>query len=178
MAGLGERRLIAGLTGAGDFESATRSSWAVSFPMNRDSSAGSTKYSPGPMCRRSSPGHRRRRVRDDMKPVLPPSYGWRATIEAARAIVRFAQLQQSVTALFVELARGIQPAPASLVIFGSFARGDAGVASDLDVLAVRADRVNADDSHWIDSLGEWEIVSRSRSGRATSAAVARRGTRD
>ena len=38
-----------------------------------------------------------------------------------------------------EAARLIKPAPLSLVVFGSFARGEAGPDSDVNVLAVRPD---------------------------------------
>jgi predicted nucleotidyltransferase len=42
------------------------------------------------------------------------------------------------------------------VVFGSFARGEAGLDSDVDVLAVRPPGVtNGADDEWIDSLGRW-----------------------
>jgi predicted nucleotidyltransferase len=48
------------------------------------------------------------------------------------------------------LADQIEPVPESLMIFGSFARGEADADSDLDVLAVRSPTANPD--KWAASL--------------------------
>lgn len=42
------------------------------------------------------------------------------------------------------------PRPESVVVFGSVARGDSDVASDVDVLLVRPERVAPDDPAWLD----------------------------
>lgn len=47
------------------------------------------------------------------------------------------------------------PPPASLVVFGSFARGEAGAESYIDVIAVRAAGVDSDNDGWTESLGRW-----------------------
>lgn len=52
-------------------------------------------------------------------------------------------------------ARKIRPAPACLVVFGSFARGDANENSDIDVLAVRPLGPKVDDGRWTTALGLW-----------------------
>jgi hypothetical protein len=57
-------------------------------------------------------------------------------------------------------AHDIEPQPASLIVFGSFARGDARLTSDLDVLAVRPIGLCPDDAAWLDSLGKWESTAR------------------
>lgn len=80
--------------------------------------------------------------------------------EAARIVLALAQLQKSAMARLADAAQHIAPAPASLLVFGSFARGEATAASDLDVLAVRSSGVSADDSGWIDALGGWEVAAR------------------
>jgi hypothetical protein len=57
-------------------------------------------------------------------------------IEVARAVLTPADLQRGVTPRLAMEAREIRPAPARLVVFGSFAHGDAHEKSDIDVLAV------------------------------------------
>ena len=66
-----------------------------------------------------------------------------------------------------EAARLIKPAPLSLVVFGSFARGEAGPDSDVDVLAVRPDEAADLEDVWTDSLGRWVGVA----GRITGNPV-------
>ncbi len=79
---------------------------------------------------------------------------------AAQTVAALAGLRQTVLDRLSELAASIRPAPASLVVFGSFARGQAGPASDLDVLVVRAAGVSGDDDGWTDSLGAWSDRAR------------------
>lgn len=58
------------------------------------------------------------------------------------------------------LAREIQPAPANVTVFGSFARGTAGPDSDIDIVIVRPVDVPDDDA-WIEAIGEFnDAVSR------------------
>jgi predicted nucleotidyltransferase len=46
-----------------------------------------------------------------------------------------------------------RPKPATVVLFGSAARGDAATSSDVDVLIVRRDDVDADGARWLDMMG-------------------------
>jgi DNA-binding transcriptional ArsR family regulator len=80
--------------------------------------------------------------------------------EAVQVVLALDRLQEAVVARLTDAANHIAPAPASLLIFGSFARREAVAASDLDVLAVRSRGVTADDDEWIDSLGRWESAAR------------------
>lgn len=75
--------------------------------------------------------------------------------EAARCLLGLASLRELVLGRLRVEARVIDPAPASLVVFGSFASGMARVGSDLDVLAVRPAGTGPDDPRWIDSLSRW-----------------------
>jgi predicted nucleotidyltransferase len=75
--------------------------------------------------------------------------------EAARTVLALADLKEAVLARLRLEAKAIDPVPASLAVFGSFAAGVARVDSDLDVLAVRAEGVPPDDHRWLDSLGRW-----------------------
>ncbi len=56
---------------------------------------------------------------------------------------------------FGEAAVAISPAPISVIVFGSFARREADAASDIDIVVVRGDDVDADDDGWSDSLEAW-----------------------
>lgn len=84
--------------------------------------------------------------------------------EAARAVVALAGLRDAVLDRLRDEARTIEPAPASLVVFGSFATGGARADSDIDVLAVRAAGVEANDPRWVDSLGRWADRARKIAG--------------
>ena len=75
--------------------------------------------------------------------------------EAARAVVALAGLREAVLSQLRLETTTIDPVPASLVIFGSFATGEARISSDIDVLAVRPAGVRGDDGQWVDSLGRW-----------------------
>jgi predicted nucleotidyltransferase len=74
---------------------------------------------------------------------------------AAQAVVTLAGLWDSVVERMRIDARSIDPAPASLVLFGSFARRAARTDSDIDVLAVRARGVGMDNDSWSDTLRHW-----------------------
>jgi len=74
---------------------------------------------------------------------------------AAQAVLAIAGLRRTALDRLTALAADIQPAPASLVVFGSFVRGEADSASDLDVIAVRPPGLPSDDDGWTDSLGSW-----------------------
>jgi predicted nucleotidyltransferase len=58
------------------------------------------------------------------------------------------------------MARKILPMAASVVVFGSFARGEAEAASDLDIVVVRPQGIAADDEGWTDALSRWHESAR------------------
>lgn len=91
--------------------------------------------------------------------------------EAARVILALADLHRSTLERLVAWARAIAPAPASLVVFGSFARGEAAADSDLDVVAVRAAGVASDDEAWLDALARWERAARHVTGNPVQLLV-------
>ncbi len=82
------------------------------------------------------------------------------TNAAALALLALADARSTAIARLSELAKSIEPAPASLALFGSFARGTDDAESDLDVLAVRSDEVEPDDLPWLDSFGNWQDLAR------------------
>ena len=75
--------------------------------------------------------------------------------EAARSLLSLVDLRQGVLARLAGEARKILPAPACLVVFGSFARGDAHEDSDVDVLAVPPSEARVDGGRWTTALGQW-----------------------
>ena len=75
--------------------------------------------------------------------------------EAARSVLSLVDLRQGVLARLAGEARKIRPAPACLVVFGSFARGDAHENSDIDVLAVPPSEAQVDHGRWMAALGQW-----------------------
>jgi len=75
--------------------------------------------------------------------------------EAARCIVQFARLRNSVLERMKRSARMIKPPPSRVIVFGSMAKGGASSTSDIDVLIVRSHDVNEDDHEWYASLGQW-----------------------
>lgn len=74
---------------------------------------------------------------------------------AAQTVLSIANLREDVLSRLVQLASAIVPTPASLTVFGSFARVEAGPDSDIDVLAVRPAGMPTDTDDWTDSLGRW-----------------------
>jgi predicted nucleotidyltransferase len=80
--------------------------------------------------------------------------------EAARAILALANLRERVVSRLRAEATKIKPPPASLIVFGSFARGEARAGSDLDVLVVQAHERYWNDDDWIDALGRWQDAAR------------------
>jgi predicted nucleotidyltransferase len=75
--------------------------------------------------------------------------------EVAKLIIALQGIRARVVAELRSTAKRIVPLPASLVLFGSFVRGEATADSDLDVLVVRPKAVGLEDVGWADSLGSW-----------------------
>jgi DNA-binding MarR family transcriptional regulator len=83
---------------------------------------------------------------------------------AGRAVLAIARAQRGVLNDLGASAARLIPAPVSVVVFGSFARGDAGPESDLDVLMVRPSAVDPDDEAWGLGIEAWRQQARRLSG--------------
>lgn len=73
---------------------------------------------------------------------------------AAGVLRQLVHLEEAVLEQMKAAADRIEPHAESIVVFGSFARGAAGVGSDIDV-AIVAPAGLADDPAWLESLAAW-----------------------
>ena len=97
---------------------------------------------------------------------VPPSVLFRFVPEnvASRAISALADVRRTVLHDLGEQAGRVTPPPASVLVFGSFARGDADRESDLDVVFVRPAAVEEDDSEWRAGVDHWASHARRLTG--------------
>jgi Nucleotidyltransferase domain len=75
--------------------------------------------------------------------------------EVGRLVASLAAVRSAAIERLRRTARSIRPHPASLVLFGSLARGTADAGSDVDVLAVRPTGIPGDGEQWLENLGAW-----------------------
>ncbi|MGB8860708.1 MAG: nucleotidyltransferase domain-containing protein [Ilumatobacteraceae bacterium] len=99
---------------------------------------------------------------------VPPSSQFRLvrTHVAARAVLQLAAARETVLAEIGAMAATLEVPPASVIVFGSFARGDAGPQSDVDAVFVRPEGVGEDDDRWVDGVEQWRTTVRSLTGNA------------
>lgn len=83
---------------------------------------------------------------------------------AARVIQGVADLRSDAIKAMRQAAADIHPAPLSLVVFGSFARGTARRDSDIDVLAVAPKAVTTGSSSWEETMGCWVAATTTAAG--------------
>lgn len=87
----------------------------------------------------------------------PPSALFRFVPEnvAARAVTALANARPIVLDELGRSAGRLFPQPVSVIVFGSFARGEADGGSDLDLVVVRAAEVGEDDEGWRGQVDRW-----------------------
>ncbi|MEZ5171904.1 MAG: helix-turn-helix domain-containing protein [Acidimicrobiia bacterium] len=97
---------------------------------------------------------------------VPPSSLFRLVREhvASRALLCLAHSAETVAVEMGQLAAALPRAPLSVILFGSFARREAGQDSDIDVVVVRPDGVDEDDEGWAASLESWRGSVRQLTG--------------
>ena len=97
---------------------------------------------------------------------VPPSAMFRLARSnvAAEAVIALARSWETVLERLGAAAGRMDPAPVSVLVFGSFARREADRHSDLDVVMVRVNPVDEDDERWLDSLERWRTEARAISG--------------
>lgn len=97
---------------------------------------------------------------------VPPSSQFRLvrTHVAARAVLELAGARDTVLADLGRAAQTLAVPPTSVIVFGSFARGEAGRDSDLDVVFVRPPGVDEDHDLWGTSVEQWRTTVRAITG--------------
>lgn len=91
---------------------------------------------------------------------IPPSSMFRLVPEhiATRALLDVYGARRNVFTEMGGSAREIRPQPVSVVIFGSFARGDSDTESDIDVVVVRPAGVDEEDERWLAAVETWRAT--------------------
>jgi predicted nucleotidyltransferase len=83
---------------------------------------------------------------------------------ASRALLALADVRGAALREMARAAGEIRPAPVSVIVFGSFARGDNATDSDIDAIVVRSEALDEDNEHWADSLDQWRATVKRVSG--------------
>ncbi|HUV19687.1 MAG TPA: nucleotidyltransferase domain-containing protein [Ilumatobacteraceae bacterium] len=88
---------------------------------------------------------------------IPPSSQFRLIREnvAAQAIIDLARSRDTALDRIGAAAAALPFPPISVIVFGSFARGEADEHSDLDAIVVRPDEVDEDDDAWATAIEQW-----------------------
>jgi len=88
---------------------------------------------------------------------VPPASLFRLVPEhvASQALLALARSTDTVLDEMGRLAGALPQPPVSVIVFGSFARREAGADSDIDVVIVRPAQVDEDDDAWSASLEAW-----------------------
>jgi hypothetical protein len=97
---------------------------------------------------------------------VPPSSQFRLVRSnvGARAVIDLARSRNSVLESIGLRAAALPSPPASVIVFGSFARGQAGRDSDVDVVVVRPDEISEDDEYWAASIESWRNEATATAG--------------
>jgi hypothetical protein len=97
---------------------------------------------------------------------VPPSSQFRLVRSnvGARAVIDLARSRTSVLEAMGAGAAALPSPPASMIVFGSFARGAAGRESDVDVVVVRPDEISEDDEDWSASIESWRNEATATAG--------------
>ena len=97
---------------------------------------------------------------------VPPASLFRLVPEhvASQMLLALARATDTVFDTMGRLAGGMPHPPASVIVFGSFARKEADADSDVDVVVVRPAEVDEDDDAWSTSLEAWRRQVRRLTG--------------
>lgn len=97
---------------------------------------------------------------------VPPSVLFRFVPEhvAARAVTALSRARDNVLEELGRAAAALDHRPDSVIAFGSFARGEADVHSDIDVVMVRPVRIEEDDEHWRAAVAAWRMQAQRLTG--------------
>lgn len=74
---------------------------------------------------------------------------------ASRVLLGLARSSDLVLAEIGRLASKLPRPPVSVIVFGSFARGETDSGIDIDMVAVRPQNIDEDDDAWAESIEDW-----------------------
>ena len=96
----------------------------------------------------------------------PPSALFRLVDDnvGSRIVRALSRSRETVLAELGSQAETLEPSPVSVIVFGSFARGEAEADSDLDVLFVQPKSTNDDDYRWAAAVEGWRQFARRLTG--------------
>jgi len=83
---------------------------------------------------------------------------------AAGPLLAFARARDTLIGEMGRLAAGLPLVPVSVIVFGSFARGEADVDSDIDAVLVRPAGIDESDELWSESVEQWRASLRRAGG--------------
>ena len=97
---------------------------------------------------------------------VPPSSLFRLVREhvAVGPLLALARSRDALIAAMGRLAAGLPVVPLSVIVFGSFALGEADVDSDIDTVLVRPGGLDESDELWSESVEQWRASVRRASG--------------
>ncbi len=83
---------------------------------------------------------------------------------ASRAVLALGSARETVLGELGSFAAELPVVPRGVIVFGSFARGQADAESDIDAVVVRPSSVSADDEKWELSVHQWRERVRAVTG--------------
>lgn len=97
---------------------------------------------------------------------VPPSSLFRLVPDhiAAGPLLAIARVRDRIIEEMGRLAAELPVGPASVIVFGSFARGEADTESDIDIVFVRPLSIDESDEGWSASVEQWRSAIRRMSG--------------
>jgi predicted nucleotidyltransferase len=85
---------------------------------------------------------------------------------AAQAVIELARSKETASERIGLAAASMAVRPESVIVFGSFARGEAGIDSDIDVVVIRPNSIDEDDDDWATALESWRNEARAITGNS------------
>jgi hypothetical protein len=97
---------------------------------------------------------------------VPPSSLFRLVRQhvAVGPLLALARGRDALIGEMGRIALGLPVAPISAIVFGSFARGEADIESDIDTVLVRPSGVDESDELWSESVEQWRASVHRASG--------------
>lgn len=97
---------------------------------------------------------------------VPPASLFRLVADhvASRALLALSRSTDTVLDEIGRMAAALPRPPMSVIVFGSFARREAGPDSDIDIVVVRPGEIEENDDIWVESLDAWRLDVRRLTG--------------